>query len=217
VTRPIPPRADLAALAQAALLNARDLLADARQLATAGSVPRAHALAVLALEEVGKSNLCMISLAVPGFQDAEEFWKAFRSHEAKLQWARGFLEVIIREPAIPATKAYERLARVCHTDHVRKLSGLYVGYDGGTIAVPAEVTENEAATMISDVQAVLDFQMPAWGDNEAPARLLQRLDEHSADFTQFFGNVKAAIAADVDTAVSRARQVIHEHMQSEPD
>jgi AbiV family abortive infection protein len=88
VTRPLPPRDDLVRLIQASAFNARDLLADARVLSDAGSSPRAHALATLAFEEVGKANLCILVIMPPGFISAAEFWDSWLSHSHKLRWAR---------------------------------------------------------------------------------------------------------------------------------
>ena len=93
MTVPIPLLNDLAKLTQAALFNARDLLGDARKLADAGSWPRAHALAVLALEETGKAGICVQAMGPLNQRTPEEFWKAFKSHEEKLEIARGVLEV----------------------------------------------------------------------------------------------------------------------------
>jgi AbiV family abortive infection protein len=55
--RPIPPRDDLLALFQAAKTNAGDLISDAELLADVGRFPRAHALATLAHDEIGKAQL----------------------------------------------------------------------------------------------------------------------------------------------------------------
>ncbi len=214
MTRSIPPRADLAKLTQAALFNARDLLSDARALAAAGSADRAHALAVLAFEEVGKANLCTLALGVPGFFTAADFWQAFTSHETKLRWSRGYLELMVRGVPGPVAEAYERLAAICKSDHVRKMGGLYVDYDGGRIAVPGAVDPADADAMISDVQAVLDFQLVAWGDDEAPARILQRLDESAGPLAELFEQVQAAIETDPDATLEVFRAAITASIQA---
>ena len=74
---------------QAAKENARDLLADARRLADAGSWPRAHALATLACEELAKSHLCLVTYVLGG-SDPEPFRKAFMEHDRKLLLATAF-------------------------------------------------------------------------------------------------------------------------------
>src|SRR5438105_13005755 len=54
MTRPVPADEELVALIQACLRNAGDLLADAGHLLEGSRVPRAHAVATLAFEEIGK-------------------------------------------------------------------------------------------------------------------------------------------------------------------
>jgi AbiV family abortive infection protein len=213
MTRQMPPQRDLARLTQAALFNARDLLADARTLAAAESWPRAHALAVLALEEVGKGDICTIALSVPGVLDAADFWKSFYNHPAKLHWAIGFLQVVIREPAGPVVQLYEQLGDESKAEHLRKLRGLYVDYESGRIIAPAGIGASEAQTMIDAVQELLDFQMGAWVDAGAPARLLERLAVSGPDLEVFMTAYKEAAAEDLEQATLRARDFIHEQMR----
>jgi AbiV family abortive infection protein len=211
VARPIPPKANLATLAQASLFSVRDMLAYARSL----SAPRAHALAVLALEEVGKANLCMIPLSLPENLSGDDFWKAFTDHESKLMWARGLLEMMVREPASPVLETYERLIAACKSDHVRKLRGLYVDYADGKVVTPSDVTAAEAETMIGDVHELLDFHMRAWGDDDAPARILQRLSEHADDLEQTYAQLMPALADEPEAAVSQVRRAVHARMRGE--
>lgn len=104
----------------------------------------------------------------------------------------------------------------CKSEHVRKLRGLYVDYVDGQIVTPGDVTATGAETLIGDVQAVLDFQMRAWGDDEAPERILQRLDEDfGGDLMQTYAQFRAAIESDTDETVTRLRDVIHAHMRGE--
>jgi AbiV family abortive infection protein len=215
MTRAFPGRRDLAGLAQASLLTARDILDDARLLLDAGKTPRAHSLAVLALEEIGKAHLCMIPICMPTLVAAGEFWTAFYSHQEKLRWARAMLGFMIREPDGPLIDLLGRTTRACHSDHVRKLRGFYVDYIGTRIVTPADVSPAEAQELIADVQALLDFQMPAWGDADAPDRLLRRLDEIGGDFTATYAELEPAIMADPDEAVAQVRRVIHAHMRGE--
>jgi AbiV family abortive infection protein len=219
MTQQIPPLPDLARITQAALFNARDLLADARTLTKAGSWPRAHALAVLALEETGKAGICIQSMPPFGQRTAREFWKAFNSHESKLEVARGVLELLVRESARPVIEMYERLTVVSKSDHVRKMSGLFADYNNGRVATPAEITPTEAETMISDTQLALDFHMRAWGDAQAPARIVERLAEAGPDMAAFMAALDTAMDEDPEAALRRARQFIHEQLrrgQEEP-
>lgn len=219
MTQQILPLPDLARITQAALFNARDLIADARALANAGSWPRAHALAVLALEETGKAGICVQSMPPFGQRTAREFWKAFNSHESKLEVARGVLEFLIRDSTRPVIEMYERLTVVSKTDHVRKMGGLYVDYNNGRITTPAEITPTEAETMISDAQLTLDFHMQVWGDAQAPARIVERLAEARADMAAFMAALHTAMDDEPEAALRRAREFIHEqlrHGQKEP-
>ena len=59
-----------------------------------GSAPRAHALAVVAAEELGKAVLCVIASAVPGGADPKAFWGEFYTHETKLLRELGVQDVL---------------------------------------------------------------------------------------------------------------------------
>ncbi|MFE2963852.1 AbiV family abortive infection protein [Streptomyces sp. NPDC059340] len=75
--------AALRQLAAAAQGNAADLAAEARILLEASRFARAHALATLALEELGKEALCHEALA--GKPDERGFRQAWSNHLAKLE------------------------------------------------------------------------------------------------------------------------------------
>lgn len=85
----------LADIANAASANCRAILADAELLFEAGRYPRAHALAILALEEFGKH---VFTVSAMNRQDVTGFWRAyhrrFRDHKAKLWQARVSLETL---------------------------------------------------------------------------------------------------------------------------
>jgi AbiV family abortive infection protein len=63
LVRPVPEFDELVTLIQACLGNAGELLADTRILLAAERVPQAHALATLALEEIGKACICILAVA----------------------------------------------------------------------------------------------------------------------------------------------------------
>lgn len=124
-TRPMPPVGDLIALIQASLRNAVGLVEDARLLLSSGRASRAHALATLALEEVGKSCLCMLalvptpaSMTLYGLKSGEDFWAAWREHTDKLMWALGVLDLLIRDSG-SATQAFERIRAAASDGHPR--------------------------------------------------------------------------------------------------
>ena len=85
-----PSDATLGRAAIASLENARRLADDARLLVDNGRFPTGHAVAVLALEELGKHVMCVAAggrmLAEPEY--ASGFASRFRSHLAKLKNAR---------------------------------------------------------------------------------------------------------------------------------
>lgn len=125
--RPLPPLDDLLALIEASLRNAIALLGDAKTLLASGSAPRAHALASLALEEIGKSYLCVLALApipepmiIYGMKNKGDFWAAWREHTDKLGWALGFLGLLLRDSG-PAAHAIARIHNAAQSGHLRNL------------------------------------------------------------------------------------------------
>lgn len=98
---------------------------------------------------------------------------------------------------------------------MRKMTGLYVDYTGGSVATPDVVTAGEAGTLIGDVQAALDFLMLSWGDEEAQARVLQRLDEHAADLSVMLREIEDALDVDPDATLQHVRGIIHSAMREE--
>jgi len=199
-------------LLQACLRNAEDLLADARLLLGAGRAPTAHALATLALEEIGKSCVVVLGLLpMPvrffGIRGDEDFWAAWTSHTDKLLWARGLLSLLIREPASPVLTAAERLADSTRGEHLRKMRGLYVDYSDRAVLLPGEITAAEAHELMSDVQAVLDVAVEAWCHDAVRDRL-QELQQHLGEFTSMLDCALRVVQADPDAAVAVARQML---------
>ena len=94
---PVPPRDDLLALFRAAMANAHDLLDDAQRLVDAGSHPRAHALATLALEEQSKGQMCVLAALLPEISP-EHFWGDFRDHQSKLSMVHAYEVMTGSEP-----------------------------------------------------------------------------------------------------------------------
>jgi AbiV family abortive infection protein len=215
MTRAIPATDDLVTLIQACLQNSEDLLADARLLLNAGRAPRAHALATLALEEVGKSCVCILGLfPTPersfGVRSADDFWAAWTSHTDKLLWARGVLSLLIREPDGPVMAAFERLADAARGEHLRKMRGLYVDYaPDGSVLLPADITASEADELISDVQAVLEVAVAAWCHEEIRDRLRDLQQRHLAEFTSMMTSALQVLQEDPDAAIAITRQMLH--------
>jgi|SRR5215467_5902273 len=212
MTRAIPPAGDLVTLIQACLRNAEGLLADARLLLDAGRIPRAHSLATLALEEIGKSCVCVLGLfPMPvrsfGIRSDDDFWAVWRSHTDKLLWARGLLSLLIREPDGPVLAAAGRLADAVRGEHLRKLRGLYVDYTDGSVLLPADIPAPEAHELISDVEAVLDVAVEAWC-HKAVRERLRNVQEHLGDFNSMMASAMQVLQADPDAAVAITRQLL---------
>jgi len=199
-------------LIQACLHNAGDLLADARHLLEASRVPRAHAVATLAFEEIGKACMCMLALLPQqtpffGVRGQGNFWKAWNDHTDKLSWASGFLELLIRQPTTPILAAAERLLANARTNHLRKLRGFYVDYGDGTVLLPTEITDAEARQLISDVQCVLDIARQGW----CHSAVLERIREaRVAGLANLLGTLSQAADVDPDAVVAIVSQLIHD-------
>lgn len=168
-TDDLPGEPVLHALTAAALDNAERLAQDATTLLGADAAPTAHALAVLALEEVGKAVACQ-RLGGDGeaAQTRAKFMRELGSHESKLQRVRNLMDLL---DAMIATFAAgdaigtgereedyrDRLIKTAKADHARKLRGFYVDLsDDDRILVPGEVTRDEAEETIALAKATAD-------------------------------------------------------------
>jgi AbiV family abortive infection protein len=220
MTRPVPSHDDLVTLLQACLDNAGDLLADARLLLDADRAPRAHALATLAFEEIGKACICLLALLpMPepffGFRGADDFWAAWNSHTDKLAWARGFLTLLMSEPTGPAQEAAVRVIDAAGADHLRKMRGLYVDYLAGTVLLPENITATEARELTADVQAVLDVVVHAWCHDQVRDRLGEVQQQHGAELADLMVNISQVVQTDPDTAVALGRRMLQEGLSGE--
>jgi AbiV family abortive infection protein len=210
--RAIPDFDDLLTLVQACLHNAEDMLADARLLIASGRAPRAHALAALAFEEIGKACVCILPL-IPdtseyfGLKSEGDFWKAWSNHEDKLAWARGFLSLLIRNPAPPVAEAISRLASTASADHLRKMRGLYVDYAAGIVLLPSDITLAEASALADDVQAVLEVAIQAWCHDQLRERA-EVLRAFPPDLQEMMARARQAVAVDPDAALEITRNLL---------
>ena len=167
---PLPPREDLLKIAQAAIANAGDLLADARTLAEAGSFPRAHALAALACEELGKEHQCLRALWLPPAPKA--FWDGFTRHTDKLSHTQTQFMLRSDEPLRSPDLFNSRVHELTRLAHQRKLRGLYVDYADGALQLPRHVTEQEAWRLIHLAQEQLDRERAEWDQQVQKAQWL---------------------------------------------
>jgi AbiV family abortive infection protein len=205
--RPIPPMDDLLALIQASLRNATALLADARSLLDSGGAPRAHALATLALEEIGKSCLCILALVpVPesaviyGMKSKGDFWAAWRDHTDKLEWALGFMGLLLNDSG-PAAQAVARIHAAAQSGHLRKLRGFYVDYDGHTVLEPTAISEADAQQIITDAETLLNVVAAAWLSEGAEERFKENMSQYGSELSAFIERAGEAVEADMDAAL----------------
>ncbi|MET8627946.1 AbiV family abortive infection protein [Kitasatospora sp. NPDC004669] len=153
MTRPIPPVPEILRIIPAVINNADELLGDARTLLDAGRVPRAYSLAVLALEEFGKANLCIS--AIGANPDAKDFWKAWRLHPSKLFETLGMQSLGSPLDGQSVVNRFTAIKAAANDTHGLKLSGLYVDYDEtGQLQLPQAITREEAEAVIAEATDV---------------------------------------------------------------
>lgn len=152
------------------MTNAEDLLADAQLLAEAGRFARAHALAALACEELGKSDNCLHAIWSPSGSPA--FWSAFADHGRKLWHTQTMIVLESADPASSRQSLSERIRQESRAAHQRKLRGLYVDYVGGKLRLPSEIEEQEAWQLIHRVRAELDRGQSSWDNRASTADFL---------------------------------------------
>jgi AbiV family abortive infection protein len=221
--RPLPSLDDLLTLIQASLRNAVALLGDARTLLASGSAPRAHALATLALEEIGKSYLCVLALApipesmvIYGMKSKGDFWAAWREHTDKLGWALGFLGLLLRDSG-PAAQAVARIHSAAQSGHLRKLRGFYVDYDDQTVLEPTIITEAEAQQIITDTESLLEIASATWLSDGALGRARENLGQYGGELATYLKLAGAAIQTDMDAALDQVRQVMNSALNASSD
>lgn len=166
-----PPPSDAVrkALGLAAMDNAERLIRDASLLLASGSVPTAHSVAVLGLEEVGKAIGCApIDVEGERAQTRKEFLDCLRSHTAKLEQLHQFVEMLNtlidllgNQGHVNATAddtAYQlQLRTVARSNHVRKMRGFYVDLsEHDEIETPSDVTEMEAREVLELATAIAE-------------------------------------------------------------
>lgn len=222
MTKPIPPTGDLMLLIQESRRNAADLLDDARVLLDAGRAPRAHALATLALEELGKSSLCMIAcgfLPITGGNvygpGGEGFWDAWQRHPIKLFWVRSFLAMIVHALDGPVEATARRLADEARADHLRKLRGLYVDYEDGNILLPSEITQEAAQELIGDAELLIEIFDRSWGSDGADSRALDLLANQGPELAALAQTIAQAMTADPEATVRAVHTIFRQNFGAE--
>lgn len=202
--RPLPTLRQLLLVAHHAVDNSVKLLDDASLLLQHERWSRAHALAVLALEELGKAGLCVAALSYDEGQ-AEDFWTDFKHHATKLVFAGALLTFLGEEHATAITEALEQLQVEAKDEHARKLHGLYVGLStSGALEHPDDVNEVAARRVVDHVRTLHELLGPAW----TSGALLERLEEieaHSDELQAVFGQARQLVQLDPNAAVAIGR------------
>ncbi|MEV5957503.1 AbiV family abortive infection protein [Streptomyces sp. NPDC051987] len=146
-------------LAAAAFKNARALHTSAQAVLDAYQWPAAFSFAALALEEVGKAALCMMTLSMPPTVREEfrlDFEKAFTHHQIKAEFAH--LVMAMTGDDVPASieQLLNDVVAAARRTNAVKFRGLYVDYtDTGTLLQPEDVSESEARWMVATVTTAL--------------------------------------------------------------
>lgn len=191
-------------VAHYAVANGMELFDDASLLLQNGRWPRAHALAVLALEEFGKACLSLGALVYT--EDlAEGFWKDWVHHPTKLLNAGAILTFFGQDqPSTTATVVAQLQAEARH-EHVQKLRGFYVDLStSGVVERPDDINEDTARRVVDRVSTLLELLGPAW----TSGALLDRLDEieaHGDELRAVFGQARQLVQLDPDAAITIGR------------
>jgi AbiV family abortive infection protein len=174
----IPEHGDMRNLMHAALAHAQKRLASAELLLASRDWSGAHAMATLAFEEVGKSVLCMIGMAIPERERVNDWFKpAFNDHRTKITIARFTLAIFTAflsaeaTPSQPFVQAIEQLFRLAGADHQKRLRADYVDFRDGDVLEPSDVSEADAEGMIGNVRACLEVLTHFNTDPEAAAAI----------------------------------------------
>ncbi|WP_164904798.1 AbiV family abortive infection protein [Streptomyces cyaneus] len=152
-------------LAAAAFKNARALHTSAQAVLDAHQWPASFSFAALALEEVGKAALCMMTLSMPPAVREEfrpDFEKAFTHHQTKAEFAH--LVMAMAGDDVPASieQLVDDVVAAARRTNAVKFRGLYVDYtDTGALLQPQDVGESDARWMVAAVTAALAEACPA--------------------------------------------------------
>lgn len=175
----VPAPAIVSEYAQAALQNALGLVSDADLLIEHECWPRAHSLAVLAMEEGAKVWMCGLRRLVPPAAWAEfPFADLNWDHEFKLGAANAIAHILswcLQDAGAPDRPAplLDALNASIREDNQAKLRGLYVGITNGQVTRPSDVSQEDAQAAIARASMLITFAegFSAWAA-EPPAEVL---------------------------------------------
>jgi AbiV family abortive infection protein len=143
----------MAAIALAALANARRLFDDAVLLRDCGRIPSAFLLAGLAADELGKHVMVASFYGIREETDAEwrNFWRRFRTHQEKLGdalWSAWIGDLLTDDPP-PNVEAF----------HLQRLAATYVDVSQeGELKVPTDaITEEELNDVLDKLLSEVEY------------------------------------------------------------
>jgi AbiV family abortive infection protein len=157
----------------------------------------AHAIAVIAFEEIGKAWLSTIAMLSPNeLREEFPFGDLERNHQVKLSAARSvraLLTVVRGGEGAPrdVAEALADLEVLAREDNQAKQRGLYTDYVDGTIRRPDDITEEPARAMVAAVEDVLDNAGPLIGLMTA----MWAKDNVPASVRSFLGQAAEAVQA----------------------
>lgn len=147
------------ALIEAALANAHELLADSQLLLGGERWARAHALAVFAMEEIGKAWLAYQHL---GFADKGATLQPSRDHVAKLIAAHQMESFVAQSIANRSIDMEVWFAEdhdyAAQDDFDERMAGVYVDLvDGAVVGGTRSVSKQQAEYKIDVANSVVHF------------------------------------------------------------
>jgi AbiV family abortive infection protein len=142
------------AVAQACLSNGQELLQDATTLLERHRYPRALSLAVLALEELGKTCQAVAVLTSGGAAEEVGEYELIRTrHEAKI--TAGLILAAVFDAGEDFSEDFpDRLAALVKGSSSRKMRGFYVDHHESGVRTPEEISEAEAVEAVEITRAL---------------------------------------------------------------
>jgi AbiV family abortive infection protein len=139
------------------LYNSKELLESSKILYENGKFNHSYHLVTLALEEIGKTEIILISQLPPTKESQFNHKKLLDDHIKKLFWAffgPMFGKDILTKESLEST---EGLATKIHNSRIQ---GLYVDLDEDTISIPQNIDLSEETKKLIDlVETRLDFEI----------------------------------------------------------
>ncbi len=176
---PLPTLKQVAQGMQFSLENAEDLLGDAEVLYRNERYPRAFALSVLAMEELGKIVVLARVIHVPETdqEGLKAFWKKFRSHTTKFGDAAFWSYASRLHPDL--TAAWSELPHVRNQIELMKQVSFYVDFADTGFLLPKTLHSNtkRLKEILDDVKRNIVFHRRNLLSLEETEKALQGLKD----------------------------------------